>query len=80
MAQRDKWTNEWMNERTNEWTNKQKIFPFYRTFSPIGAAAEKPNFLGKPLLTFIIYGVGFISQPFLDIINALIQEKGIVVV
>ena len=34
----------WMVQRgeTNEWTNKQKISPFYRTLTPIGAAALPP--------------------------------------
>ena len=29
------------NERTNKRTNGRKISPFYRTSSPIGAAAQK---------------------------------------
>ena len=30
-----------MDRRTDKWTDRQKIFPFYRTLSPIGATAQK---------------------------------------
>ena len=33
---------EWTDGRTDEWTNGWKISPFYRTSSPIGAAALPP--------------------------------------
>ena len=34
-----------MDGRTDEWTDGRKISPFYRTSSPIGAAAPlQPNF------------------------------------
>ena len=38
MAQKGEWTDGWTNEQTNGW----KISPFYRTLSPIGAAALPP--------------------------------------
>ena len=31
------WTDRWMDR----WMDKQKISPFHRSFSPIGAAAQK---------------------------------------
>ena len=40
------WTVGWMDGRMNGWTDEQtdkwKISPFYRTLSPIGAAALPP--------------------------------------
>ena len=34
-------------EGGNGWTNKRKISPFYRTLSPIGAAAQKAQHIEK---------------------------------
>ena len=35
-------TDGWMDGQTDEQTNERKISPFYRTLSPIGAAALPP--------------------------------------
>ena len=41
----DFWALEGGDERTDEWMDGRKISPFYRTSSPIGAAAPlQPNF------------------------------------
>ena len=42
MAQRGERTDGHTNKRTNERTDERKISPFYRTSSPIGAAALPP--------------------------------------
>ena len=42
MAQRGKRMDGWTNGRTEKQKDRQKISPFYKTLSPIGAAALLP--------------------------------------
>ena len=53
------------DERTNKQTHIRKIYPLYRTSSPIGAAAQKPDDRWKELFRGFKIRPSTIFYPFL---------------